>query len=217
MTPNIEIAIPPSQNGFVRGRQLPQNPVDLDRSARVDAFRCQCDRRATAFECMIPTHSIPKLACFLLLDFATAFASVAHQWLFSVLEAVAMPHGFVSIIRNRYLPTTLFIMQEGSAYPLFRLEGCVMRGCPLSEVLFLLAIDPLLWLLAKAIVAPGFGRACSDNIANLSGSLEHYQQCVLYFQFVPACRVRHCNQPSSFWFFAPCQLLPSLCSRSKNV
>lgn len=131
MRPTLEQAIHSSQNGFVRGRQLLQNPVDLDLEARFAVFRCQRKRSATSFECMVPTHKVPELACFLLLDFATAFASVAHQRLHRVVESSGMPSAFIHIIRNRYLPTTAYIFQQGSAYRLFEVQGGVMQGCPL--------------------------------------------------------------------------------------
>ena len=77
------------QRGFVAGRQLVQNPVDLDFAARLDALRFSAD----------PSHNlgfmsklsikkvglVGSIPIMLLFDFAAAFPSVRHRWLMFVL------------------------------------------------------------------------------------------------------------------------------------
>ena len=158
--------INPSQRGFVPGRQMLQNVLELDVYSRISAFRCHAHRKELNFRANIPPHSVASLAVTVLTDFSTAFASVSHGWLFSVLEAISVPGWFLRVVKNRYQSNEANLMQEGCSHFLFKVNGGVMQGCPLSAVLFLFAIDPLLWLLSQAVVAPGFGKvfAAADDI-----------------------------------------------------
>jgi len=78
------------QNGFIKGRQLVQNPVDLDFHARLEALRFSGDE--THFmhylsELVISKVGITGLIPLLLLfDFAAAFPSVRHAWMHFFIE-----------------------------------------------------------------------------------------------------------------------------------
>jgi len=57
-------------------------------------------------------------------------------------------------------------MQNGSFSYLFPVGGGVQQGCPLSSVIFVLPIDPLLWVLSQVVAKPALGRVCvcADDI-----------------------------------------------------
>ena len=70
------------QRGFVAGRQLVLNIVDLDALARSQAN----------------LNYFPKESILALWDFLAAFPSVRHQWIFAVFRAYGFPEGFCSFI-----------------------------------------------------------------------------------------------------------------------
>ena len=87
------------QRGFVLGRQLVGNVMDLDTCARICGMDALAPIAKVKFIC-------PLLALF---DFAAAFPSVAHEWLFAVLAARGCPDGFINVVRAMYpLVTTSF-------------------------------------------------------------------------------------------------------------
>ena len=73
-------------------------------------------------------------------------------------------------------------MQDGSIYPLSPITAGVMQGCPLSSVLFLLCIDPLLWLFASTFVKADLGDVfvCA---ADSAVSLEHLETLIPIAQY----------------------------------
>lgn len=115
---------------------------------------------------MLPNHSFSKLAVTLLFDFSTAFPSVFHDWIFAVLEFIKASADFCNIVRNRYKDSNAYWMQNCSCSYLFRVGGGVQQGCPLSSVIFILAIEPLLWVLSQVVAKPSLGRVCvcADDI-----------------------------------------------------
>ena len=61
------------QRGFVPGRQILQNVLELDTVSRIHAFRCMSSRSSQELTKTIPAHSVPELAVAALFDFFSAF------------------------------------------------------------------------------------------------------------------------------------------------
>ena len=78
----------PAQRGFVAGRQGLQNVVDIDTRARI------ADILAGT-----PSYLFPLL---LLFDFAAAFPSVAHRWLYLCLLYARVPPHVINFILAVY-------------------------------------------------------------------------------------------------------------------
>lgn len=68
------------QRGFVAGRRIEDSTLGFD--------------GACAEASLLPDYA----AAVLLLDFAQAFPSLAHRWMFRVLEHMALPEHFVSTV-----------------------------------------------------------------------------------------------------------------------
>jgi hypothetical protein len=80
----------PAQRGFVAGRRLLQNVVDIDSAARIHGSEgTQNDKPALAF-----------------FDIAAAFPIVAHSWIYTVMRCMKLPSGIQSLIRGIYTGCT---------------------------------------------------------------------------------------------------------------
>ena len=73
-----------SQKGFIAGRQMNENVVRIDHGMRVQ-------------EVMHPSSS-----CTILFDFMAAFPSVAHQYIWFILDAMCLPKFYIDAIKMLY-------------------------------------------------------------------------------------------------------------------
>ena len=114
------------QGGFTPTRQFTQNILVLDVAARVQSLRCLRRRNQTDLGCLLPDHSVASIACLILFDFAAAFPSVFHDWIFIILEAIKAPIGFVNVVRSMYQNNSAFLKtSEGlHCYLMCSLEFC---------------------------------------------------------------------------------------------
>ena len=155
-----------SQNGLVPGRQLLDTVVDLDGAARVYSHLFLGNSKKLPI-----FKNIGGIPILLLLDFVTACPSIAHEWVFKVLEASFAPIGFCNLICCLYFLSPAYI--SGSSNAVFFILSGVLQGCPLSGFLFDSAIDPFLRALNKAVdeykfanklIPKGISRAAADDI-----------------------------------------------------
>ena len=82
------------QRGFIPGRQLGENIVDLDSAGR--AFGLEGE---TSFVEHLGKRFCPLLAFF---DFAAAFSSLIQRWLFLVLPFIGTPAGIYNVLEANY-------------------------------------------------------------------------------------------------------------------
>ena len=145
----------PCQQGFIRGRSLIDNVVD------VEATAVGFDRYYTG------------KSGIMLVDLAAAFPSLSHLFLFWVLDRMGIPDYFREAIRQLYDNNTCDLLLNGARYPGFDIDGGIRQGCPASGSLYALSFDPFLRFLESLFtVGPGVDiviraliRAFADDVA----------------------------------------------------
>jgi hypothetical protein len=111
----------PSQRGFLPNRRLIDNVVEID------------------FECR-QAYVRGKRGALVLVDFSAAFPSLSQDFMFKVLEKQNVPEQYIRAIQQLYKGNMQFIQLEGSTTPSFCINSGVRQGCPLSPILFALAL-----------------------------------------------------------------------------
>ena len=154
----------PAQRGFIPGRQLVSNVVDLDVYGRIHGMQS--------------VDSDPSLIS--LYDFAAAFPSMSHTWIAACLTALGIPPGAYDLIMGMCCLNLAHSAAGGALVPLFLILSGVLQGCPLSGFLFAIGVDPFLWWMYRVIELAGHGkiRVCADGIGtalkNISALLVLY-------------------------------------------
>ena len=116
-------------------------------------------------------------------DFATAFPSVFHEWIFLVMKARKLPDGLIEFFQCIYfLNAALGSNGVNDIFLLWYLSG-VLQGCPGSAFIFNMLLDPFLEAFARVITTYGRGiiRACADDIG---AALTSYK-ALKYFSHFP--------------------------------
>lgn len=114
------------QRGFVRGRQLAHNIVDLDFAGRLYAGS--------------PTSHLPSIL--VLWDFANAFPSVFHSWIFGVFRAWHFPIGFQNLLFGIFLDLLSYVVVGHDVDVFLWISAGILQGCPLAGFTFAVILDP---------------------------------------------------------------------------
>lgn len=77
------------------------------------------------------------------MDAEKTFHNVNLNWLFLVMEKMGFGGQFANFLRDMYLPPTARILTPGMISDPITLYRENRQGCPLSQLLFNLALDPL--------------------------------------------------------------------------
>lgn len=143
------------QRVFVPQRQLIRNVLDLDTLGR------DAPSRGTS----------GMLALF---DLRAAFPSVSRTYLNVAVEEVGAPGGLCRIVHGLQDGAVAQFCKAGVVVPLFPIERGVAQGCPLSGMLFCVAIDPFLRAGVVALAKHrGVLRACADDMGAILRRLSH--------------------------------------------
>ena len=158
-----------TQRGFVPGRQLTQNVLDLDSASRILAFM---NRK-------LGKNTLPAVLA--LFDFIAAFPLVFHSWIMLVLELRGFPEGLIDFVKSLYARNYTTMRHGGFEYFLYWIFSGVHQGCPASAFLFDVAVDPILVAFEEALeqgptgtsnpAAFGIVRTCADDIGTALLSL----------------------------------------------
>ena len=94
----------------------------------------------------------PQESSVLLTDFADAYPSVSHSWIFSVIENTGLPRFLCRFLRNIYKDSTTHVEFAGTEPRQFLMARGVRQGCPASGFLFAMAFDPISRWLQESII-----------------------------------------------------------------
>lgn len=97
------------------------------------------------------------------LDQKKAFDNVDHEYLFKTLSAMGFGQRFISYVRTMYSSTESLVKVGGSLTPPFPFEKGIRQGCPLSGLLYSIAIEPLLHTLRNRLGESGLHTPCSPS------------------------------------------------------
>lgn len=97
------------------------------------------------------------------LDAAKAFDSVEWPFLWAVLKKFGFGPAFVSWIRLFYTTPKARLMVNGQYSPSFALGRGTRQGCPMSPILFALAIEPLAAMIRTSAAVRGFSRGTLEE------------------------------------------------------
>lgn len=165
------------QRGFVAGRQLALNVVQMQAEAVVASARARPDSDelvrgwAAALACRSSSSVAPSLPdlgpqpALLLLDLQAAFPSVGWPWLWAVLARLGLSSGVRRFISQIYCGGAALQCAGGAAEHSFDIRSGVVQGCPLSGAMFVLLLDPLIRRLGGQIRGRGCVNACADDLA----------------------------------------------------
>ena len=83
------------------------------------------------------------------------------------MAAIDASVGFACAAKSMYKDNHAYKVVEGELMLIFFVISGVLRGFPLSAILFNFAIDPLLWVFSCMVVTPlrDTALACADDLA----------------------------------------------------
>jgi len=149
MESHLSEAISEEQRGFIAGRSMLRNVVEVDAEMRI-ACAEGCAPGAVLF------------------DFQAAFPSLDHCFMRSLLCSLGVPATARRFIERLYRGHGCCLLMNGALGVGFRVSAGIRQGCPLSPIVFALCLDPFLRTLRKA--RPGtLLRAYADDVAAVDG------------------------------------------------
>ena len=123
--PILERWVSKYQRGFLKGRSMLHNIIDIDTTAMTVSLQ----------------HEHGTLILF---DFKAAFPSISHPFLLQCLSMLGLPKEAMNFIQSMYHHNKCVLRIQGQDFPGFALLGGVRQGCPLSPLLFAVCVDILL-------------------------------------------------------------------------
>jgi hypothetical protein len=142
------LTVHPRQRGFVAGRSLLDNVIEVEGYAQAYTISDAAD---------------PAI---LLFDIAAAFPSLAHQWLFVVLRRMKVPRFMIMCIQELYRDCFAEMVLLGQRWGRLPIRSGIRQGCPASGSLFVLAMDPCIrYLVSKMSPRRGILTAFADDLA----------------------------------------------------
>eukprot|EP00973_Karenia_brevis_P053306 7409673-Karenia_brevis.AAC.1 len=99
------------QRGFLGGRMIVDNVIELDTHGRIYALSADAGGCANPSSHKQEEHAkFPALACF---DFAAAFPSVAWQYMWLCMEFAGLPEQYIKAFKKLYANNAHFLRFMG--------------------------------------------------------------------------------------------------------
>lgn len=136
------------QQGFVPGRSIDDCIVGLD--GAMTAASLQAGESAMT----------------ILFDFANAFPSLAHAYLFRLLRKMRVLERLVCFVEGMYKNMSTTFEVDGVPVATMPICSGIRQGCPMSGSLFAIALDPLIrWSIANQFLSSARIFAYADDLA----------------------------------------------------
>ena len=123
--PLIAPVVAKNQRGFIGGRSMLCNVIDIEHEAIMASLDCED-------------------AVIILFDFTAAFPSISRKFMREAATAAGLPVGAMAVFDSLYYGTVSQMLFHGQLYGHVPLDSGIRQGCPLSPLLFALATDSLL-------------------------------------------------------------------------
>jgi hypothetical protein len=125
-----------NQRGFVRGRRMQDNIIEAESLA---IHLCR---------------HFASVSGIVLFDFASAFPSLGHSFIFAALRRLGVPDYIIMAIRKLYTHCTASILIGGCSHVEINIRAGIKQGCPASGSIFALALDPFVRMLCLRLPRP---------------------------------------------------------------
>ena len=102
------------------------------------------DAVATVWDAIAYAETTRTPLCVVSLDFKQAFDRISHTYLMAVLRSYGFDEGLIECIRIMYDNATSVIQVNGHLSTPTPIQCGVRQGCPLSMILYVLCLKPLL-------------------------------------------------------------------------
>jgi hypothetical protein len=103
------------------------------------------DAVATVRDTSAYAETTRRPVCVISVDFKLAFVWISHTYLPSAFRSCGFVAGFIECIRIMYGNATSVIQVNGHLSTPISIQCGVRQGCPLSMILFVLGLNPLLY------------------------------------------------------------------------
>ena len=120
----------PQQKGFVPGRNGADHIRDLN-----EAFYSAVENNENGFA--------------LFLDTKKAFDSIYHDFIITILDHIGLDRWFVNVVRALLFAVRVTPVLGEPTDVWIRILRGIKQGCPLSPLIFVLCMDPLLFFLSS--------------------------------------------------------------------
>ena len=176
--PFLEPLITMDQRGFLTGRSMLANLLDVDESMLQGALRDD-----------------GTMAVFY--DFAAAFPSIEHELMHKFFNSLGWPTWLTNIIKRLYHNNHCQIAFAGIRYSGCKITRGIRQGCPLSPLLFAVTSDLFLRRLAK-IFPTSSRRAWADDLAMvIPNAMQHLPALYMFFSDFASISGLHLNIPKT--------------------
>ena len=164
-----------AQRGFITGRSMLENIIDIETACICHGLGSPATADGIFYDPANTSHpattQVPTTPAAIFFDFGAAFPSISQDYLRRCLHRTGIPEHIIEAIFQLYLTNDHIWRFGGSSSLVFTVRSGVKQGCPLSAVLFVIAVDPFLRLLVHRIGPHDLCRAYADDIAVVISNL----------------------------------------------